>query len=119
MISQSTSDLITGANDAIPLSVGSSNPTVVLLVGVAILVFGYLIRYQGMTELINGVNMAAVADEERVGNLVGGVSIVLGLITLGYAALLTQGIGGGTVESAYGAVVVVLAVGAVFKARGL
>ncbi len=119
MVPVSVYRLVDGTNSEIPLAVGGSNPTVVAAVGVVIVVVGYLIRYQGMTGLINGINMATVADEERVGDLIGGVSMVIGVLVLGYAVLLTQEFSGNTIEVGFGAVVVVLAVGAVLKARGM
>lgn len=45
--------------------------------------------------------------------------MVIGVLVLGYAVLLTQEFSGNTIEVGFGAVVVVLAVGAVLKARGM
>ncbi|WP_135827448.1 DUF3784 domain-containing protein [Halorussus halobius] len=107
-----------GAQALVPLQIfGDSFPTTTFGLGVALLVFGYLIRVYHMTGLIAGINPEMVRDEDRLANLVGGTLFLMSALTFVYGFLLMQNLGGDTLQTVYELTLVGMLVVMFVKAR--
>lgn len=87
-----------------------SEPTLAtLVVGIGVLVLGYLIKFRGWTFLLAGYDPSAVTEEEALADLAGGTILRIGLAVIVFGGISAAGLTTPIIEGVF-AIVIILAV---------
>ena len=74
--------------------------------GLLVVFIGYLIKYRGMVQLVAGYDPDEVIDEDGLGNFIGTVAIVIGVVTIMAGILESQDVGNGILWYVFGVFVI-------------
>ncbi|EMA55667.1 MULTISPECIES: DUF3784 domain-containing protein [Halococcus] len=88
-----------------------------VLVGLGVLVIGYLIKFRGWTFLLAGYDPTAVTDEAALADLAGGTIIRISLAIVVFGIVTAVGATSSLLETLFALAVLVAAVRLVYRIR--
>lgn len=91
--------------------------TATIIAGIAILIAGYLIKFQGWTFLLAGHNPDNVSDEDALADLAGGTVLRVGIVVLILGGLIATGLATPILKIVVGIAVVIMIARYIYRAR--
>ncbi|EMA46761.1 DUF3784 domain-containing protein [Halococcus saccharolyticus] len=88
-----------------------------VLVGLGVLVLGYLIKFRGWTFLLAGYDPNAVTDEAALADLAGGTIIRIGLTVVVFGIVTAVGATSSLLDTVFAIAILVAAVRLVYRVR--
>jgi hypothetical protein len=88
-----------------------------IVVGVGILILGYLIKFRGWTFLLAGHDPNNVTDEDALSDLAGGTVLRVGIVVLVFGGLVAAGLTTPILETAVAVAILIVVVRYIYRAR--
>lgn len=90
---------------------------VTVLIGIGILVAGYLIKFRGWTFLLAGYDPNAVTDEEALADLAGETILHIGLAVIAFGGAVAAELTRPVVEGIFAVAILIAAGRLIYRAR--
>jgi hypothetical protein len=88
-----------------------------IVVGVGILILGYLIKFRGWTFLLAGYDPDAITDEDAVADLAGGTIMRISIAVIVFGAITATGTTTPVLETIFGVVILVAVARLIYRMR--
>jgi hypothetical protein len=88
-----------------------------IVVGIIVLILGYLVKFRGWTFLLAGYDPTRITDEDALADLAGGTLLRIGLVIISFGGLAAVGLTSPLIESLVAVAILIAVARLIYRSR--